>query len=96
MLFRSVRTHFLTFGDVAIIGCNIEPFCEIGLAIKKRSPFPMTFMCGYTNGRMAYMPTRLEWAKGGYEVENSPFGEAAAETLIDEIVAKLNRIRTGP
>src|SRR5207249_11063737 len=24
-----VRTHFLTFGDVALVGCNIEPFCEI-------------------------------------------------------------------
>jgi len=90
------RTHILAFGDVAIIGCNIEPFCEIGMAIKQRSPFPMTFMCGYTNGRMAYMPTRLEWAKGGYEVENSPFGENAAEALIEEIVAKLNRIRTRP
>src|SRR5204862_7158347 len=68
-----VRTQIVTFGDVAIVGCNIEPFCEIGMAIKQRSPSPVTFMCGYTNGRMAYMPTAPEWTKGGYEVENSPF-----------------------
>src|SRR5205814_398919 len=61
-----VRAHFITFGDVALVGCNIEPFCEIGMAVKKGSPFPVTFMCGYTNGRMAYMPTAEEWAKGGY------------------------------
>ncbi len=66
-----VRAHFLTFGDVALVGCNIEPFCEIGMAVKKQSPFPVTFMCGYTNGRMAYMATAKEWPKGGYEVENS-------------------------
>jgi hypothetical protein len=88
-----VRTHFVTFGDVAIVGCNIEPFCEIGLEVKRRSPFPTTLMCGYTNGRMAYMPTPDEWTRGGYEVENSPFGQYAARELIDEIVKELNRLR---
>jgi hypothetical protein len=88
-----VRTHFLTFGDFAFVGCNIEPFCEIGMAVKKRSPFPATFMCGYTNGRMAYMATAEEWPKGGYEVENSPFGLQAAETLTDEILKTLDSLR---
>lgn len=88
-----VRTHFITFGDVALVGCNIEPFCEIGMAIKQQSPFPVTFMCGYTNGRMAYMPTADEWIKGGYEVENSPFGQGAANVLQKEIVASLRQRR---
>src|ERR1051325_8411422 len=88
-----VRTHFITFGDVALVGCNIEPFCEIGLTIKRTSPFPVTFMCGYTNGRMAYMPTADEWAKGGYEVENSPFGQSAAQALQREILATLRSLR---
>lgn len=88
-----VRTHFITFGDVALVGCNIEPFCEIGMAIKKQSPFPITFMSGYTNGRMAYMPTAEEWPKGGYEVENSPFGQTAADTLVAEILKTLSSLR---
>jgi hypothetical protein len=88
-----VRTHFICFGDVALVGCNIEPFCEIGIAVKKQSPFPMTFMSGYTNGRMAYMATADEWPRGGYEVENSPFGQFAAETLQSEIVCTLNTLR---
>ena len=88
-----VRTHIITFGDVALIGCNIEPFCEIGLQIKKRSPFPITFMSGYTNGRMAYMATVQEWPKGGYEVENSPFGQTAAETLTENILETLRALR---
>ena len=88
-----VRTHFICFGDVALVGCNIEPFCEIGLAIKKQSPFPVTFMSGYTNGRMAYMATAEEWPKGGYEVENSPFGQSAAETLQSEILRTLHSLR---
>ena len=88
-----VRTHFITFGDVALVGCNIEPFCEIGRAVKQHSPFPVTFMSGYTNGRMAYMATAEEWPKGGYEVENSPFGQDAAATLQKQIIETLRGLR---
>jgi hypothetical protein len=90
-----VRAHFVTFGDMAIVGCNIEPFCEIGMAVKKRSPFPITFMGGYTNGRMAYMATAEEWPKGGYEVENSPFGQSAAAVLTEEVLRTLGAMRGG-
>jgi len=88
-----VRSHIVCFGDVALVGCNIEPFCEIGMAVKNQSPFPVTIMAGYTNGRMAYMPTAEEWPKGGYEVENSPFGQGAAKTLIGEILKTLASLR---
>lgn len=88
-----IRTHFITFGDVALVGCNIEPFCEIGLTIKQQSPFPFTSMSGYTNGRLAYMATADEWTKGGYEVENSPFGQDAADVLQREIIATLRDLR---
>jgi hypothetical protein len=87
-----VRAHFITFGDMALVGCNIEPFCEIGMEIKKRSPFPMTFMSGYTNGRMAYMATAEEWPTGGYEVENSPFGQDAAAILTNNILETLQQL----
>ena len=81
----NVRMHAISFGDVALVSCNIEPFCEIGMAIKRQSPFPITCMSGYTNGRLAYLATSDEWPKGGYEVENSPFGRNAAEVLTREI-----------
>jgi hypothetical protein len=88
-----VRAHFITFGDVALVGCNIEPFCEIGMEIKRRSPFRVTFMCGYTNGRMAYMATAEEWPKGGYEVDNSPFGQSGAKVLTAQILEILQGLR---
>jgi hypothetical protein len=90
-----VRTHIITFGEVALVGCNIEPFCESGLSLKANSPFAATCLSGYTNGRMAYMPTAVEWTKGGYEVENSPFGQPAAEVLGQEILRTLTALRAG-
>ena len=51
-------------------------------------------MCGYTNGRLAYMATAEEWAKGGYEVENSPFGREAAKILTQQILDTLAGMRS--
>ncbi|MDQ3621282.1 MAG: hypothetical protein M3463_02175 [Verrucomicrobiota bacterium] len=63
-----VKTQFIRFGDVALISCNIEPFCEIGLAIKRESPFPFTLVSRTVdsptclqrkNGRAAVMKSRI-------------------------------------
>jgi hypothetical protein len=88
-----VNTQFICFGDVALVSCNVEPFAEIGAAIKSRSPFPVTLFSGYSNGRLAYLPTAREWANGGYEVENSPFGQGAAHALQREVVETLQGVR---
>jgi len=88
-----ICTQFICFGDVALVSSNIEPFCEIGLAIKRQSPFPFTLVSGYSNGGMAYLPTAEEWVRGGYEVENSPFERGAAKVLEREILATLDALR---
>lgn len=89
-----VRSQFICFGDVALVSFNIEPFAAIGAQIKARSPFPFTMVSGYSNGRMAYMPTAEEWHRGGHEVVNSPFGEHAGNELAESAVARLQEIRS--
>jgi hypothetical protein len=42
---------------------------------------------------MAYMATAEEWPKDGYEVENSPCRQRAAEELTAEIVKTLGELR---
>jgi hypothetical protein len=39
------------------------------------------------------MPTADEWTNGGYEVDNSPFGQNADEVLEREILATLRSMR---
>ncbi|MGI8785326.1 MAG: neutral/alkaline non-lysosomal ceramidase N-terminal domain-containing protein [Acidobacteriota bacterium] len=89
-----IKTQFICFGDVALVSCNNEPFAKTGLEIKSHSPFPYTLFSGYSNGRMAYMPTEEEWTRGGHEVENSPFAPGAAEAFQREVIATLHTIRT--
>jgi len=74
--------RFLTINnDIAIWAAPVELFCEIAIDVRSRSPFPYTFYFGYANGWLGYLPTREEFAHGGYEVNTSPYTDAAGEDL---------------
>ena len=59
--------HAIRIGDLAVCGIPFEVFCEIGLDLKKRSPFPRTMVIGLANGRHGYLPTPEQHKLGGYE-----------------------------
>jgi hypothetical protein len=87
MEFQAIR-----LGNTALVGIPVEPFAEIGVAVKERSPFATTFFSGYTNGVNFYMPMPYAYEEGGYEVWMSPFAPEAAEMTIDESVALLEEL----
>ena len=67
--------------DTAIVTLPGEIFVELGLAIKRQSPFAHTFVVELANDNCAYVPNRAAFAQGAYEVENSrvaPGGERRA------------------
>ncbi len=63
----TVILQAIRIGDIAICGIPFETFCEIGLDLKKRSPFPRTMVIGLANGRHGYLPTPGQHKLGGYE-----------------------------
>jgi Neutral/alkaline non-lysosomal ceramidase, N-terminal len=66
--------------EIAIWSAPVEMFCEISMDVRAHSPFPFTFYFGYTNGWLGYMPTKKEFAYGGYEPSVSPYtGQAEAD-----------------
>jgi hypothetical protein len=87
-----VVLHLLQIGPAVLAGLEGEPFVETGLAVKERSPFPATWFGGYTGGWAGYIPTREEFARGGYEVETSPFAIDAAEVVIKDVVRALDEL----
>jgi len=84
-----VELHLLQIGPAVIVGTEGEPFCEIGIDIKARSPFPGTWFGGYTSGWSGYIPTASEYPRRGYEVDISPFAPSAASELTEAAVAAL-------
>lgn len=90
---RDVEIQGIALGpDIALLALSAEPFSEIGMAIKERSPFPSTLVSGYSNVGWAYLPTADAYALGGYEVEVTPFAPEAAEETVDACAALLKEL----
>ena len=64
---QELRYGVLRVGrDLAFLALPGEPFVELQLELKARSPLAHTFMLGYTNGYAGYFPTRQANREGGY------------------------------
>lgn len=63
----AVILQAIRIGDLAIVANPCETFVEIGLDIKKKSPFKHTFTIELANGYNGYLPTPEHHAVGGYE-----------------------------
>jgi neutral ceramidase len=80
--------HGVRLGPVALVGVPVELFCEIGMSIRDRSPFTTTLVSGYWNGYRNYLPTDAERARGGYEIDISPF-DPGAEALVTAAASRV-------
>lgn len=79
----------MRLGPVGLVAMPVEPFAEIGAAVKARSPFATTLFSGYSNGYYGYLPTRDAFDEGGYEVTTSPYLPDAAGMVVEAAVEAL-------
>lgn len=81
----------IAIGGIELIGLPCEPFCELGLELKERSPAQFTFALGYANDVVGYVATAREHPFGGYEPtlaqrhydQAAPFAPEAAALLVE-------------
>ena len=82
--------------DFAIVTNPDELFCEIGMSIKKQSPFKHTMVAEQTNGAHGYVPTAKAFAGGSYETwfgEHSYLTTRAGEIVKKESLDILKRLK---
>ncbi len=88
-----VEVQVITLGkEVAWIGLPGEVFVELGLALKKRSPFPHTIITTLTNGNWGYLPDRRSYAEKAYEAESSRVEPGSGEKLVEAAAAILTEL----
>ncbi|WP_341518521.1 neutral/alkaline non-lysosomal ceramidase N-terminal domain-containing protein [Bacillus paramobilis] len=67
-----LEVQLFQMNDGMFFGIPMEPFSETALEVKERLQNEIAFLGGYTNGYIGYLPTKEEYAYGGYEVELNP------------------------
>jgi len=82
----------LRVGDFVLVTFPGEPFAEVGLRIKKRSPFVNTFVAGYTNGRIGYAPTADAYDKDAYEDALTPLAPQWQEIYEGKALELIRRL----
>jgi hypothetical protein len=78
--------------ETAVVALPGEVFVELGLAIKKASPFENTMIVELANTGPAYVPNREAFAEGAYEVINSRVAPGGGEMMVDAAVNMLNEL----
>ena len=66
-----MEIQVVRMNDAVLVAMPGEIFVDIGLNIKKTSPYPYTFVIEMANGAIAYLPTQKAFEVGGYEPERA-------------------------
>jgi len=84
--------------NLAILAVPGEAFSQIGLEVKRNSPFEFTMTVGYANGLLGYFPTPEAFEEGGYEPvayrlwRLQPFGREVGEVVKREGLSLLQAL----
>ena len=91
-----VAVRAITIGGLGIAAIPCEVFVDIGLEIKRRSPFAPTFTLSLAGGYHGYLPTARHHALGGYETwraRSSYLEVGAAARIVDACAEMFDEIR---
>jgi len=83
-------------GDCAFVGLPGEPFSQVGMAIKEKSPFDRTTVFALCGDMAGYVPMPECFERGGYEPRTTPmnrFAPELAEMLIENALAVLHELK---
>jgi len=83
---------FRLSSDVAVVGLPGEVFVDLGLAIKRASPFPTTLVIELCQDAPGYIPTRKAFAEGSYETVNSRIASGGGEMMVKAAVRLLKEL----
>ena len=88
------QINTLTIGDnIALVFLGGEFFSDFKVQLAQKSPSKHTFVVGYSNGNIGYVPTKKALQLGGYGANKGQFmfTESTGNMLINEASKLLSR-----
>lgn len=93
---QELELYAVSLGDLAFVTVPFEMFDTNGMEIKDGSPFSTTFVLTCANNNFNYLPSKLAWQHGGYEVDAALFQCGTAEELVENYLAMLDDLYQTP
>jgi hypothetical protein len=91
---QDVEVQVIAIGDdIAFVALPGEIFVELGLAIKKASPFKHTMLIELANTAIGYIPNRPAYDEGNYEVVSARCAAGSGEVLADTAIKILRELK---
>jgi hypothetical protein len=86
----TVEVQVISVGDdLAWVSLPGEIFVQLGLSIKAGSPFKQTMIAELANGSIGYVPTKVAYPQGNYEVVSARGAAGGGEMLVDAALKQL-------
>lgn len=93
---RKSWLQFILIGDIAFVAVPGELFGKLAMEIKKNSPFKNTYIVGYANDHIGYIPDKDAFKLGGYQIWtgfHSVIEKGFGEILVKEVLDILNNLK---
>ena len=89
-----VEIQIIALGDqVAWVAIPGEFFVELGMSIKRASPFRTTIIVEQANGAISYIPDRKAFAEGAYEAISARCAPGCGEIFVETAIRMLGTLR---
>jgi neutral ceramidase len=89
----NVEVQVFAIGNqAAIVSLPGEIFVELGMSIRQGSPFPVTCVAELANGSIGYIPNRVAYPQGEYEVLSARCAQGSGEMLVDAALEMLSTL----
>lgn len=85
---------FMFNEETAIVALPGQIFVELGLALKRDSPFKNTLILTLANSHEECIPLRKAFPEGSYEIVYSLIDSGGGEILIEKALSLLNEVKT--
>ena len=85
--------YTMSLGDISFTFAPYEMFTDNGMYIKENTPFAMTFLVGYANSSLGYIPSKEGCEFRSYEVYDTRVELGSAEVLADEFLSMLSEMK---
>ena len=91
---QEVEVQVIALGDeVAWVSLPGEIFVELGLELKRKSPFKHTLIAELANGSIGYIPNAIAYEQGNYEPVSARCAKGSGELLVKTALELLNELK---